>query len=121
MISHVLNTYKNKMDNFLERLQLNHHEFYTRLTEEEQKSFAVCVAEILTQGGLITRSDYGGGLFGVLCCVNAGWPAQLNLKKFGAQSVAIADQAVNDMSWKGAAVAQKEYQMPIRRWTYVRP
>jgi len=100
----------------LQKLQWDIETFYDELSPEEQRSFAVCVAEILTKRGLVTRSTYAGGLLGVFCLLNVGWPNEINLKAFGAQRRAIAAEAVD--SWKAAAAAEKEYQRPLNRWPY---
>ncbi|MBA2649287.1 MAG: FG-GAP repeat protein [Legionella sp.] len=109
-------TYKTKINDFLQQLRLEHHEFYTQLTPAEQKSFAVCVAEILMARALISRSGYGGGLFGVLCCLNVGYPSQLNMKAFEKQIVDIAAEAVTHWEEAGDKAQTKWfYQSPSRQ------
>lgn len=90
--------FKTKVNDLLQRFQLEHQEFYSQLSPEERKSFAVCVAEILIARELVSRSGYGGGLFGILCCLNVGWPSQLNMKQFEQQSGEIAIEAI--ATWK---------------------
>jgi len=101
--------YKTKVNDFFQKLPL---EFYNELTPQEQRSFAVCVAEILVKRGLVYRSDTFGGFFGICCWLNVGWPNDLDLKKFDVQSHAIAVEALN--SWKGD-------QQPLNRWAYHSP
>lgn len=112
-------TYKTKVNDFLLNLQWHHPDFYDRLTPTQQQCFAVCVGEILTQRGLVSRSGNGGGLFGVCCLLNVGWPNQLNLREFELQGKSIANEAVGN--WKEALAAEKEYQQPLSRWPYLSP
>lgn len=111
--------YKSKVGDFFQRLQWENPDFYSRLSPQEQKSFAVCVAEILTKRGLVVRSDLSGGLFGVCCFLNVGWPNELKLNEFEAQTCVILEEALSE--WKNAAVAEKEYKKPLNRWTYHSP
>jgi len=108
--------YKTKVNDFFVELRWNHPDFYAQLTAQEKKSFAVCVAEILTKRGLVTRSGNAGGLFGVFCLLNVGWPNELDLGEFESQGRSIAAEAV--AAWKSAVVAQKDYQKPLNRWPY---
>lgn len=108
-------SYKTK----LLKLQWDMGGFYSQLTPPEQKSFAVCVGEIIVKRGLVSRSNYGGGLFGVCCVLNVGWPNQLNLKALEVQSSDIAEEAINN--WKQSLAAKKEHQKPLNRWPYYSP
>ncbi|MBA2650081.1 MAG: FG-GAP repeat protein [Legionella sp.] len=94
-------TFKTKINELSQELQKDYQQFYTDLTPAERKSFAVCVSEILMARGLVTKSEYAGGLFGIMCCLNVGWPTKLDLKKFEDQSLEISEEAVR--VWKKAS------------------
>lgn len=104
--------YKTKVGEFLQRLQLENTDFYKKLAPEARKSFSVCVAEILNDRNLVIRSKYAGGLFGILCCLNVGWPSALKLQEFEDQGSEIASEAVR---------AWKKEKNPLTHWSYSAP
>jgi len=103
------------------KLQWDLEDFYAQLSVEEQKSFAVCVAEIMTKRGLVCRSGSAGGLFGLFCLLNVGWPNELDLGKFEVQSKAIAAEAVANWTQAQQEGQQKEHLKPLNRWAYLSP
>lgn len=112
-------SFKTKVNDLFLLLRWNHPKFYEQLTPREQKCFAVCVAEVVTKRGLVSRSGIFGGGFGVCCMLNVGWPNELHLKAFEAQSSEIVAEAVQN--WKSAMAAEKEYKQPLQRWPYYSP
>jgi len=91
-------TYKTKIDNFVRHLKREYPGFYEELTPEEFKNFAVCMAAILVQQGLISRSTCCDSLFGICCGINVGRPSKLDLKTFEKQLDDIVDQTID--TWK---------------------
>lgn len=87
--------YRSKIEKFLERLETQHGDFYKKLTEEEKHSFAVCLAQVLINHGLVSPSNCGWGCFDIICCIAVGWPSQLDLKKLEQDDLAIAKEAVD--------------------------
>lgn len=77
------------------------------------------MAEILFKRGLVVRSDSFSGVFGIFCLLNVGWPYEIELETFEAQTFEIAAESVN--TWTTASMAEKEYEKPSVRWQYVAP
>jgi len=94
-------TFKSKMIEFISLLNYEYPKFYNELTHKELKSFAVCLAEILSNEGYVTRSGYGPAGFGIFCCLNVGWPTELNLKRIEKETPHLVDKTIN--SWKNQA------------------
>jgi hypothetical protein len=104
--------YKSKIDNLLIKLDLFRPGFYRELTNPQRKSFAVCIAEILGQRGLLEPSGCGMGMYGWMLAFSVGWSQQLKLKDFENQLTEIAQQAVT--IWE----AQEN---PTAYWPYFSP
>lgn len=103
-------TFKTKIENFLNAINAKYSNFYSQLTEEEQKSFSVCVAEILIQTDLISPSNIGSKAFNFLCCLNVGSPSQLDLQEFDKLGSQIAERAI--ANWTNET-------KPLKKWPYL--
>jgi hypothetical protein len=101
--------YKTKVEIFLVKLDLLHPDFYKRLAHDEKKSFAVCVAEILAQRGLLSPSSCATGMYGSLFFLSVGRSQKLNLQQFEDQFTEIAQEAVS--TWQAE-------ESPLIRWPY---
>lgn len=103
--------FKTRIENLVQRLNLKHDNFYTKLTAEERPSFAMCVAGILQQKGLVRPSGPFSGTWGWVRCFTEGWSNELNLTQLANLEADIAVQAV--ARWQ----AQEN---PTQHWAYVK-
>jgi hypothetical protein len=104
--------YRTKIDALVAQLKLPHRDFYDRLTIDERKSFAVCVAEILQERDLLSPSGCGDALYGCFFGFSVGWSQKLDIKAFEKQISEIARQAV--AAWQAE-------ENPLKRWPYHSP
>ncbi len=109
--------YKTHVQDFLADLKHYHKDFYdyyNTLTSNEQRSFVVCVAEIIQSRDLLHKTGCCSATYNRFFLFNSSWPKSLNLKKFSAQSSDIADKAV--IAWREEA--QRIDGNPLTRWPY---
>lgn len=107
--------YKTHIQSFLSDLKYYHNNFYNTLTQEEQRSFAVCVAEIIQSKGLLKKTGCCSAIHNRFFLFNSSWPKSLDLKKFSAQSSQIAQEAVT--AWYEES--QQTHGNPLIRWPYL--
>lgn len=103
--------FKRKVEAFIDYLNEYHDNFYNKLGNAEEESFAMCVMGILQKRGLIHPSGKFNGTWGWIRCYTEGWSSEIELTEFRKQKVDIAAQAV--ARWKAQA-------NPTEHWNYNR-